>query len=153
MPRPPFFKKVFRENPLINTDKHFNYLILIPCFIVLFFVSVLPIGYLLILSLKKINMITFRSGGSFTGLNNYIKLLFHSPQFWPAFGRTIEYVSITLLLQFIIGMGLALIMNNDFPGRNIINNILLIPVMTTPIVIATLWKYLLNLNNGGSTSS
>ena len=99
--------------------------------------------------MKKINMVSFRSGGSFTGLNNYIKLLFNSPHFWPAFWRTIEYVVVTLILQFIIGMGLALIMNNDFPGRNFINNILLIPVMTTPIVIATLWKYLLNLNNGG----
>ncbi len=134
---------------LILDDRHLKWMLIIPSTVVLSVISIIPLFYLVHLSLRRITMINFRTGGEFSGLQNFRFLLFQDPLFWPVLFRTIEYVLITLTLQFLIGLGLALLLNRDFRGQNLISNILLIPIMTTPIVIANLWKYLLNLNNGG----
>ncbi len=133
----------------MHKNSYLKYLLVAPSVLLLSVVSIIPIGYVAWLSVQNITMLNFRKGGVFVGFANYVKVFTKDPLFWPAFVRTLEYVAITIIIQLLLGFVLALLLNNDFKGRNLINNALLIPVMTTPIVIATLWKYLLNFNNGG----
>ena len=130
-------------------DRFLRYTLVLPTTLLLVVVSVLPIGYLIYLSLRDITMISFRSGGSFVGLANYIDLLTDDPLFWSSLLLTVEYVVLNLALQVLLGLALALLLSNSFHGRNFVNTALLVPIMTTPIVVATLWKYLLNFDNGG----
>lgn len=130
-------------------DRYIRYTLVLPSTFLLVIVSLLPIGYLVYLSLRDIGMISFRGGGSFAGLDNFVTLFTNDPLFWSSLVLTLEYVVLNLFLQLVLGMALALLLSNKFRGRNVVNTVLLIPVMTTPIVVATLWKYLLDLNNGG----
>lgn len=130
-------------------DRYLRYTLVLPTTVLLGVVSVVPIAYLVHLSLRNINMVTFRRGGSFAGLDNYVEVFTRDPLFWSSLLLTVQYVILNLAIQLALGFALALLLSNPFRGRNIVNTALLIPVMTTPIVVATLWKYLLDYNNGG----
>jgi len=140
---------VYVGSLILLEDRFLRWMLIIPSTIILFVISIIPLGYLVYLSLHRITMINFRDGGTFAGFANFQRLLFDDPLFWPVLFRTLQYVVITLVFQLIIGMALALLLNREFPGQGFISNMLLIPIMTTPIVIANLWKYLLSLENGG----
>ncbi len=55
----------------------------------------------------------------FVGFQNYRELL-TDPTFWNSFGITILYVLITVVGSILVGLGVALLMNKEFPGRGIV---------------------------------
>jgi multiple sugar transport system permease protein len=50
--------------------------------------------------------------------------------------NTLTYVVVGVIMQYVIGFGLALVLNQPFPGRNIVRVIFLMPMMMTPVAVA-----------------
>lgn len=128
-------------------DRGIKYMLLIPTILLLGGVTVAPLIYLIVLSFHRVGMMNFRGVWPFVGLANYFSLL-KDPLVGPAFIRTFEYTAINLGLQIVLGFLLALLMQRAFRGRSVISTILLIPVMTSPIVVALLWSYLFGQHGG-----
>lgn len=85
---------------------------------------------------------------SFIGLDNYASILFGSgaEQFWNAFGNTIFFSATTVVLELLIGMSLALVMNRAFRGRGIVRAVVLVPWAIPTAVAAVLWRWTFDAN-------
>ena len=79
----------------------------------------------------------------FVGLANYLYLLRDS-EFWMSLWYGTFYSVSTIVLQIIIGLIAALILNEAFRGRNVVRGVVLFPYMIPTVVAIILWKWLLN---------
>jgi len=129
-------------------DRLFGRLLLVPALIALLATTGVPLGYMLVTSLHDVGLTTFQKPWRFVGLGNYMDLLLRDPQLWPTLWRTLEYLIFGLGLQVGLGLGLALLLNREFPARRLAQTVLIFPVLTTPVVVAMLWKYLFDLQTG-----
>jgi multiple sugar transport system permease protein len=79
----------------------------------------------------------------FVGLTNYANALwgYNSKEFWNSVGVTYFFAAVTVTLETLIGLGMALIMNKAFRGRGIIRAAVLIPWAIPTAVTAVLWKW------------
>jgi len=79
----------------------------------------------------------------FVGLANYLYLLRDS-EFWMSLWYGTYYSVSTIVLQIVIGVIAALILNEAFRGRNFVRGVVLFPYMIPTVVAIILWKWLLN---------
>jgi multiple sugar transport system permease protein len=87
-------------------------------------------------------------GDQFAGLDNY-KAVFSGAtahRFWNAFYVTTLFTVVCVVIEVIIGMAMALIMNRAFRGRSLIRASILIPWAVPTVVSALLWKWIFNSN-------
>lgn len=129
-------------------EKTFRYMLALPSVLIMTAVTIVPIVYLIWVSVHKVSLHNFRRAWPFIGLKNYIDLIAHDPLFIPCLIRSLEIFIFGLILQFLLGLGLALLCNRDFRLRPVVTTILLLPIMTNSVVIGMLWKYMLNYYNG-----
>ncbi|NPV84475.1 MAG: sugar ABC transporter permease [Anaerolineae bacterium] len=118
-----------------------------PAFIVLAIILFYPLGYSLYLSFHNWTLRDFRQGVPFVGLKQYINL-FSNPEFLNAIRITFIFVIAAIVLEFILGMALALLLNHDLKGKGIIRSFILLPMMCTNVVVGLTWRLLLNYDYG-----
>ena len=84
---------------------------------------------------------TLISSGSFVGLDNY-KAVLTSPSFWQAAEFTLIFTIVGVFGSWAVGLGLALLLQTDIPGRNVFKVLLLLPWVVPIVVSATSINYL-----------
>ncbi len=77
------------------------------------------------------------------GLKNYIDV-FTDSLFWQSLNNTIVFMVVSTSLTLLIGLGIALLISRDFPGKNIFISLILLPMMISPVAAALSWKFLYN---------
>ena len=77
------------------------------------------------------------------GLNNYVKLV-EDEEFWEVTGRSFKVVIITLPLEMVVAFGIAMLLNQRFPGRGVVRTLTFLPWMLPGVVNGFLWGWLLN---------
>ncbi len=117
---------------------------LLPSAIPLAAFTLTPMVGSLWVSLHRWNLI---SQMEWVGLDNYATLL-SEPATWRVFGHTAGYIAGYLPLVYVGGLGLALILNKAFRGRNFFRAAYFLPVVTSWVVVALVWQWLLNPSNG-----
>ncbi len=76
----------------------------------------------------------------FVGLDNYKELLIYDSRFAEAVGRTLLLSVVCLSLEFLFGLGLAVLFMREFKGKKLIFSIFLTPMMILPVVVGyTFW--------------
>ena len=142
-------KSFFRPDALVSfLDKQAKYVLLLPSLILLAVLFAYPLAYTISLSVHDVNLFNIRRGGApYVGLEHYVGAL-TNPEIWHAIGITVVLFGISLIIQLILGMGLAIIFNRPFAGRNLLMTICLIPMMITPIAVGMFWRLLLNAQWG-----
>lgn len=78
---------------------------------------------------------------------NYIKL-FRGGSIYGYFLNTFTYVILTVVIQFLLGMSVALLLNSRIRGRNILRGAFLIPWTLPSVVVAILWRWMLQQQFG-----
>jgi len=81
------------------------------------------------------------------GFDNYIKLA-QDPATHRAFLNTLYYLVGYLPLVYVGGLALALALNSRIPARNLLRGVYFLPVVTSWIVVALVWRWLLNPDIG-----
>lgn len=81
------------------------------------------------------------------GPANYTELL-TDPTTRRVFGHTLGYIAGYLPLVYVGGLALALALNRAFRGRNLLRGAYFLPVVTSWVVVALVWQWLLNPRNG-----
>ncbi len=76
------------------------------------------------------------------GLTNYIEI-FKNLEFWKAFSLTFIFAGSVVIIELALGLGVALLLKDAFPGVRILRSFLIIPMMIPPIVSALMWKVIL----------
>jgi multiple sugar transport system permease protein len=122
-----------------------GWLLLAPSLLLLGGLVVFPIVYNLWLSLFDKH--AFMPVQRFVGLQHYVYFA-HDAEFWASVQYGVIYAGSTLVLQLLLGVGAALLLNEAFRGRNLLRGIVLFPYMIPTIVAVILWKWLLNDSYG-----
>ena len=104
---------------------------LAPLVVMLAVFTLFPFFYNIYLSLHEFN--SFRRSFTFVGLDNW-RRLFEDPQMWRAFGVNLIYLAVCLLVQFTLGLAIALLINADGRGYQIVRCALLLPLVVPPAV-------------------
>jgi multiple sugar transport system permease protein len=78
---------------------------------------------------------------SFIGLRNYRELL-SDERIWSNFVITAKYVIVSVSGQMLVGFGLALLLNREFPWKGLVTTLLLLPMMMSPAVVGLFWQLL-----------
>ncbi|MFB3818689.1 MAG: carbohydrate ABC transporter permease [Candidatus Methylomirabilales bacterium] len=129
-------------------DPYLRYTLLFPAGVLLLAVTVIPVGFLIYLAFFRVTILNFRSRWPFAGLENFWSVLRDDPQFLPTLGLTLELLVLGILLQFGLGLAMALWLNRPVRFESLLATLILLPMMTNSIVVGMLWKYLLNYYNG-----
>ena len=103
-----------------------------------------PFGYNIWLSFSNR---TARRAGKFVGLDNYEKLLADADVYIMT-ARTLIWTAGTVVGQVVLGLALALFLNQQFRGRGFIRASLLVPYAMSVVTVVFIWKWLLNDING-----
>lgn len=122
----------------LSTFKPF--LLLLPAIVVIAFVTIYPFIYAIYLSLIDFDL-TNPMSGYFVGGRNYIEIL-SSKRFWHSIQVTFLFVGASVGVEFLLGFGLASLLNRPFVGKNIIIPLLYLPMMVAPVVIGLNWRML-----------
>ncbi|WNR44054.1 carbohydrate ABC transporter permease [Paenibacillus roseipurpureus] len=85
---------------------------------------------------------------TFIGLANYRKLMFHDPVFWDTAWNTLYFTICLVPLNIMMTLGLALLMQKAIPGISFFRTAIFTPVVTSIVVWAVVWKYILATDNG-----
>lgn len=117
------------------------YLMLIPALIILgifVFYPIVSAGYLSLTSWDG-----FNPEKPFVGLSNYIRLA-EDKEFWNSLLVTVIYAFGVSVLSVISGLFFALLLDAPLRGRGIYRTIYFLPVVTSSVAIAIVWKYMLD---------
>ena len=76
---------------------------------------------------------------NFVGFDNYSEIL-ADPVIWRTFSTTLWYVIVSVTGQFVVGFGLALLLNRTIPFKGFITTLLLLPMMLSPVVVGLFWR-------------
>jgi multiple sugar transport system permease protein len=118
-----------------------------PAFLVLAIILIYPLGYSFWLSFHEWTLRGFRSGVPWVGLQNFIDLL-SNPDFTSSLRVTFTFMAGAITLEFVFGMGLALLLDRDLFGKGLIRSMILLPMMCTNVVIGLTFRLLLNYQFG-----
>ncbi|WP_261335749.1 carbohydrate ABC transporter permease [Rhizobium leguminosarum] len=81
--------------------------------------------------------------GKFVGLRNYGKLL-SDPSFWHALRFSLYFAVANIVGCYSLGLGLALLLQKDFPGRGLFRVLLLLPWIVPSLVAIVSWRWMIN---------
>ena len=137
-----------RNKRSFSRDKLTPYLFIFPSVLFLGAILGFPILYSLAISFQKFNLATLVSGkAQFIGLQNYIAIL-GNPQLKNALVHSLIFTFFSILFQFTIGLGLAILLNKAFPLNNVMRGVLLSGWQVPSVVTGTVFLWLFNLDYG-----
>jgi trehalose/maltose transport system permease protein len=120
-------------------ERKLGWLLCAPAAIVMVAVTAYPILYSFWLSLQRFDL-KFPDQREFIGLTNYVTVL-SNDFWWTAFGVTMLITVISVSIELVLGMGLALIMHRTLVGRGLVRTAALIPYGIVTVVAAFSWRY------------
>ncbi len=116
-----------------------------PALVLLSLVTVYPIFYVFYLSLYRKLLIFDIS--KFVGLENYL-FLFGDDRFWNALKNTVYFTAVSVSLELILGLCIALLLQRSFRLRGVMRAIVLIPWAIPTVVSARMWEWIYNTDFG-----
>lgn len=122
-------------------------LFLLPAATVLTLITLGPLIYSLFVSFTNWTLTVPGSEGEFVGIANYHGIIFN-PSFWRAVEVTLTFGVSSTVLELILGVILAIMLNQEFIGRGIVRALVLIPLVITPAVIGMFWRLLYDDQQG-----
>ena len=132
--------------PRWSYDERSAYLLIAPLAAVLLVVAVFPLVYSFYISLFNLKL-TRPWKVPFVGFANYAQVL-SSATFWASVERTVVFTVIAVVGISIIALLVALLLNENFPGRRLLSALLLIPWAIPYVANALMWKWIYDSNFG-----
>src|SRR6267142_1083117 len=119
---------------------YFAFLLNTPALLVIVLLAGYPIVYSAWISLHKYSLKRPRIF-DFIGLSNYRQII-ESEEFWSALWITLEFTALAVVLVVLLGLAIALLLNRDFPGRDVVRTLILLPWAIPPVVNGLMWQWI-----------
>jgi len=120
------------------------YCIVLPAILLRFAYTLAPLVHTVWLSLTNKSLV---GAERFVGLDNYV-MLAQDETLIASLGFTIVYAAVSVALETLLGLGMALLLMQSLRGRGLINFIMLLPWVMAPLLAATVWKIILYEDGG-----
>ena len=118
------------------------YLLVAPALAVLLALSIYPLLYSITVSLQQ------ETPSGIVWTLSHFKRLATDNFFRTAMAHTFVYAVAALACEFLLGLGLALLLNQRIRGRGLFRASLLVPMMLPTVVVGVVWRLMLNPNFG-----
>ncbi|KQU65082.1 MULTISPECIES: carbohydrate ABC transporter permease [unclassified Rhizobacter] len=112
-----------------------------PAVTTLFLWMIVPLVMTIWFSLVHYNLMQ-PGDKTFVGIENFHYFI-TDPDFWPAVLQTLELLGAVIAITVVLGVALALLVNEPFPGQGIVRVLLISPFFVMPTVNALLWKHMM----------
>lgn len=112
-----------------------------PAIATLFLWMIVPLVMTIYFSVIRYNLMQPDQSG-FVGLENYIFFV-TDPSFWPSVLNTMLLLGSVIVITVVLGIALALLIDEPFPGRGLVRVLLISPFFVMPTVNALLWKHMM----------
>ncbi len=122
-----------------KSERKLAWMLCAPAVIVMLAVTAYPIIYAFILSLQKLDL-RFPEQTEFIGLSNYGTVL-SSELWWLDVWNTLVIMVISVAIELVLGMLIALVMHRAIFGRGIVRTVVLIPYGIITVVAAFAWQF------------
>jgi multiple sugar transport system permease protein len=119
------------------------FLFLLPTMVTLLSITLFPLIYSLYLASHTVVLTNPMLSGWSLG-DNLREVFLDSPEYWQSFVTTMVLVVVAVAIEFLLGLGLAYVFYHPFRGRDLLFPIFLMPMMLTPVVVGTIWRFLFN---------
>lgn len=130
------------EDPVSDgkrAERRLGMLLAAPAALVMIAVTGWPILYAFWLSFQRFDL-KYPDQREFIWFDNYITVLTNT-YWWSAFWVTVLVTAVSVLVEFVLGMSLALIMHRALVGRGLVRTVSLIPYGIVTVVAAFSWRY------------
>ncbi len=117
------------------------WVLLLPGLIVLALLSLIPFGYAINLSIHDVDLSKPYLGNPFVGLANFVNL-FKDSRATGAFTNTLLIVGGAVVIETLLGLAVAILLNQITKGKTLITVLLMLPMLISRVVVALLWKIL-----------
>lgn len=129
---------------LQQQDARLGWIMILPAVAIIGLLILYPIIYNIYLSFFDVRL----SGeNTFTGFRNHREVVTDSA-FWRAVMTTIIYVVFSVAGTVLVGLGVALVMNKEFPLRGLVRSIILLPYVAPVIATVFAWQFFFDPVNG-----
>jgi multiple sugar transport system permease protein len=122
-----------------RSERRLAFWLIAPAVILMLAVTAYPIGYAVWLSLQHYNLTT-PDDIAFVGLDNYVTVL-TDHYWWTAFFVTLAITIVSVAIEFVLGMALALVMHRTIFGKGIVRTAVLIPYGIVTVAASYSWYY------------
>jgi multiple sugar transport system permease protein len=129
-------------NALNRRELLLPYLLVAPALAVLLALSIYPLIYSVTISLQQ------ETASGIVWTLAHFKRLATDNFFRTAMAHTFVYAILALTFEFVLGLALALLLNQQMRGRGVFRASLLVPMMLPTVVVGIVWRLLLNPNFG-----
>ncbi len=119
-----------------NAERRTAYYMILPALLIIVAIAFFPIMYSVLLSVTDSTITGF---GSFVGVENYVEM-FQNEDFWEGMKNTVIFTVASVVLEFIIGLGIALAINRAFRGRGLVRAAVLVPWAFPTVISAVMWR-------------
>jgi multiple sugar transport system permease protein len=124
----------------LDRQSVFSWLMMAPPLLFLAALVGYPFCYGILLSLQDRPV---AHSGTFVGLKNFAAN-FHDPIFWRVALNTFVYTAVATLLKMVGGLALALAMNQQFPLKNLVRALMLLPFIVPTVLSTVAWMWILD---------
>jgi len=128
-------------------SKRIGYLYTLPSVIIMFLFVVYPVCYGAITSLYDWDWVAGIDKKTFIGLKNYLAI-FQDNYFWNALKNTVIFAVIALIIEFILGLCVAMLLYKTKHGSLFFRTILIFPLTISDMVAAIMWRMMLDPSSG-----
>jgi multiple sugar transport system permease protein len=125
-----------------TAEQRIGWLFVFPSVALLALVFAYPIGRAFWLSLFTRNLGTALKP-EFSGLDNYQRMLIDG-HFWQSLGNTVVFTAASVSLEFLLGLGIALVLNQSFRGRGALRAIAILPWALPTALMGLVWAWIFN---------
>ena len=129
-----------------RAERKLAYMLCAPAVIAMLLVTVYPILYALALSVQKVDL-RFPEESGFVGLANY-KAVLTSDLWWQSVFNTAFIAIVSVSIELVLGMGIALVMHRAIFGRGVVRTAVLIPYGIVTVVAAFAWFFAFDPSSG-----
>jgi multiple sugar transport system permease protein len=124
-----------------NRDKTTGLLVFLPSVIVMLVIGLYPILRVISYSLYDVDV--FLNKQVFSGLDNLLKVLAWD-DFWSALWNDLVITASSIIIQIIISVSIAVLLNRQFFGRNAVRGVVMFSYLVPIVVAALVWRFMLN---------
>ena len=129
------------------SDRAIAWIFISPTIVLLLAINIFPLMWAVYLSFTDYRANRPGREVNWVGTRNYERLL-ENEDIWGYLQATAHFVSWTMIIQVLLGLGLALLINRNFKGASFWTTVILIPMMLSPAVVGTFWTYLYQPQTG-----
>src|SRR5262245_49371144 len=130
-----------RSTRLQRRQTRLAWLMLTPALVAVAFVALYPLGQTIYDSFTDRQFLEGLEPTRWVGLDNY-RDLWHDTIWWDSVVVTVKFTAITVSIELVLGMIIALVVNSGFKGRGVMRAVMLVPWAIPTVVAAQMWKWM-----------